>query len=579
MKWPPNIPLIQRHQYCAYHDKGRGAFYHRMERIKAIWPKEYAWHRWNERRLKSLCTHHWVTWLGPGGSAKTTDAAVFAIEYWLQAPDRTAVIVCSTTMKMLRMRIWGQVARFHQMLPQGLGPVGELLDSDTRIRWRKGDNMNGIIGIAVEEGPVDEVINNLIGIHTERVLLILDEAQGVREAIMGATKNMAKNPRFDALLIGNPDDFNNPLVRESEPLGGWDSVIRGETEEWETRGGPVKGNGITLFFDGRKSPSDDSPEERKRLHWLINRDWISNHLKSVGGNENDPSFWSQCIGWPPAMGIESTVLDAAIIEKFHCRENAIWTHGFVRCASLDPAFEGGDQKILRFGRRGEVSDEHGRHWVVQLDEWLDVPINADIKEPIHYQIMTFCRAACRLKNIGPEEFALDSSGEGGGLKAIFDTEWGPVTGVEFGGKPSDRPVNDFSAPGDEPRKCSEVYDRRATELNMAVRTFAMGNGLRGLTKESEDQFCKRLTFFKNRKYIVETKREMKKRIQRSPDNADADAILVEHCRQKGAVASVGQAVEKVSQDWSREVKKTNNDFDSNNYLEGSEYRDEIYSVM
>src|SRR5213592_4755737 len=111
------IPLIQRHQYCAFHEIGDVAF-HRKERIKIFWP-QFEWHRWTDRRLDGLCKYRWNVWMGPSASTKTTDAAVCGLEYWLEAPDRTAVIACSTTMKMLRMRIWGQLARWHQSLPKG----------------------------------------------------------------------------------------------------------------------------------------------------------------------------------------------------------------------------------------------------------------------------------------------------------------------------------------------------------------------------------------------------------------------------------------------------------------------------
>src|SRR6266576_5590527 len=75
------IPLIQRHQWCSYHDKGNGSFFHRQERIKLWWPS-YQWHRWNERRLKADCKYDWITILGPASSAKSTDEAVFGLEYW-----------------------------------------------------------------------------------------------------------------------------------------------------------------------------------------------------------------------------------------------------------------------------------------------------------------------------------------------------------------------------------------------------------------------------------------------------------------------------------------------------------------
>src|SRR5258707_409894 len=91
------VPLVQRHAFCAYHNVGNGTFWHRKERIKAMWPK-YQWHRWNERRLRGAINYHWLTWLAPGAAGKTSDAACFGVEYWLEAPDRTAVICCSTTM-------------------------------------------------------------------------------------------------------------------------------------------------------------------------------------------------------------------------------------------------------------------------------------------------------------------------------------------------------------------------------------------------------------------------------------------------------------------------------------------------
>lgn len=585
VEFPPDWPLIRRHFYCALKNYGYGSAYHRLEIIKILWPDNFELHAWNRRRMESVCVSNWNTWTGPGGCGKSTDAAVFALEWWLEAPHASAVIVCSTSVKMLKKRIWAQVAHYHQTLVKRLGPkawldAGELIDSDTIIRHKKGDQKNGIFGMAVEEGSPEEVINNLIGIHTHRVWLILDELQGVEEVILRATRNMGKNPVFKFLGMGNPESFNDPLGRLSTPVGGWESVERAVTEHWEIKAGPVKGKGRCDFFDGRQSPAVLDLEFSKRNPWMINQDQIDNDLRSVDGNENDPSYCSQTVGWWPSMGVESTVLDTMIIEKFHCRDKAVWTQGFTRFASLDPAFEGGDQKILQFGRRGEVSDENGRHWVVQFDEWLDVPIDASIKEPIHFQIMTYVRSACRIKGIPPDEFALDSTGEGGGLKAIIDQHWGAVIGVEFGGNPSERPVNDFEIPGEQTKTCREMYNRRSCELNMAVRSFAMGNGIRGLPLEAEDQFCKRKTYLKNRKYHVEPKSEMKKRIRgKSPDNADACAIGVELCRQKGAVASVGQAVEKVSEDWAREVKRADEDFSSDNYLTGSDYQEDIYQVM
>lgn len=510
-------------------------------------------------------------------TGKSTDGAVFGLEYWLQAPDRTAVIVCSTTMKMLRARIWSEVVKYHSKLPKNVGGVGDLLDSVTRIRWKQGDDKNGIFGMAVEEGNVEEIINNLIGIHTQRVMLILDEAQGVREAIMGATKNMSKNPRFDALLMGNPDGLMNPLGRESEPLGGWDSVTRGETEQWETLGGPTAGNGLCQFFDGRKSPANDSPEEKKRLSFLMNEDWVANHLKSVHGNWNDPSVWSQVIGWPPPMGLESTLLDDSIIQTFKCRDKPVWTDGFTRAAALDAAFGGGDSAILQFFRYGQVTDEDGkRRWLIGFDEWLKVPISSESSQPIHYQIMEYCRVECEKRRILYSEFSLDASGEGGGLKAIFDREWGVVNGIEAGGSPSDLPIDDSG------KTAREAYDTRASELCFSLREFALSNGVRGLSEEASKQACARRTFYRNGKWAVEPKtgskgrtdergrpvRGFRQRMGYSPDEMDAVNIAVEHARQRGAVPALIGAAIQAEQSRPQERDEFS---DEGNYLEGYSY--------
>lgn len=569
--FPPETSLIERRMHCAYHGVGAvPRWKQRKEIIRSLWADDvYSWTRWDDRRMKGMTDYNWVTWAGPGGSAKTTSAAVQGLAWWLEAPHISAVIVCSTDIKMLRKRIWGQMAHFHQQLyarfGTKLGNLGKLIDSETLIRWKDGDNKHGIFGLAVADGPVEQAINALIGIHPTRLMLILDEMQGVREAILGATRNMAKNPVFRFLGIGNPESFQDPLGRHSEPVNGWDSIKLGETEEWETVGGPVAGGGLCQFFDGRKSPADDSPEERKRLPWLINRDWVAAHLKSVGGNENDPSYLSQAVGIWPAAGVDNTVLDEQIITTFQCKKAAVWTQRKTAFAALDPAFEGSDMKVLQFGHRG-ITEMDGKppRWVVEFGDWVKVPIDSNSEEPLHFQIVSFVKRECQKRGIPPDEVAIDSTGEGGGILSIFHREWGPVIGVEFGGRPSDLPVSETN-----PKPSHEEYDRRASELNLSIRTFATLDALRGLSEEAASQACARRTEYKGKKMRVETKKEMRKRIGRSPDNLDAVAVGIDLCRQKGVVPA-SNAPAKAGGDWAKQAREAAAVFDDSAYLE-SEY--------
>lgn len=561
IQWPSWAnTLIGRHMACARENMGRGSLYHRRAIIQALWPNDYEWSDWNERRLAGFCSHYWNTWLGPAASGKSTDAARIALAYWLEAPHETSVVIVSTTHQMLRRRIWSEVVRYFKSIPRTVtwtledgrafkeevvsGP--SLLDSVTMIRWQEGDPKHGIFGIAVEQGPIEDAVNNIFGIHPRRYLLVLDELQGIPEAIIAGTSNITKNQESRGLGMGNPMSMMNPLVKESEPLGGWDSVVRGETPRWETLGGFFKGNGLCQFFDGRKSPAITDPDGVRKFPKIINQEQIDNHLKGLRGNANDPFFWAQSIGWPPPVGTEQTVIDEAIASTFRLRQRAVWTVNPRKWSSLDPSFEGGDKKVLTLGRVGEITDAEGTRWQIGCDEQIDVQIDAASNVPLHYQIAYWVRDYLVARGYKPEEFALDSTGEGGGLYSIFCQEWGQVVAVEFGGKPSEMRVNQFSD-----KTADEEYLNRAAELNFQFREFALGNGLRGVPEDVIHQAVHRRTETKNTKRRVEPKgmrviagqkvKGFKDRMGFSPDHMDSFCVGIELCRQMGAVAAVKDA--------------------------------------
>lgn len=555
IQFPPNTPLLQRHQYAAYWNRGNGSFYHRRAIIQAIWPDEvFAWHDWSDKMLKSTCEYDIATWIGAGGTSKSTTAAALGLQWWWEAPFESAVMACSTTIKMLKLRIWSEFSRLFCSMPKSvefrdengdlvekcnIGYVGELVDSDLMIRWRKGDNKHAIFGFGVNEGSVQEAITNLVGIHARRIWLMLDELQGIREAIDGAKDNMSKNAIFRCLGMGNTDENMQSLLRRAAtPINGWDSVDTSTADSWETDGGVVADKGIALRFDGRKSPAIANPQ---KYPYLIGQKHIDAHIRKVKGNLNDPGLCSQCFAIWPALGLTSTVLDEQLIEKFKCRQPARWTNGFSKAMALDPAFEGGDTRILMPFKYGLVTDDEGSRWVIEFQEEIHVPVDLTSDEPVHYQIVNFCKGQAEAFGTTSDEFASDSTGEGGGLKAIFDTEWGVIMGVEFGGLPSDRPMPGFKTVGGQrvPQTARDVYDRRVSELNYALREFAQGNGVRGLGKEAVEQACQRKTFYKNKKNAVEKKVDMKARGIPSPGHLDACAIACAYVLKQGGSPGEG----------------------------------------
>lgn len=530
--FPPGWSTVAKHLYCGQRNLGAGAYFHRKRAIELIWGGNFIWHSWAERALKSFCDYRWVTWTGPAASAKSTNASLFALVYWMELPSATSVIMASTTRAALSRRLWYYVQDFHSKIPAPLS-IGQPLYTEHMIRYRPGDKKNGIFGLAVEEGPVEEALHNLIGYHNDRVLLVVDEAQGTREAIFRACDNLAKNPEFRALLLGNAESREDPHGRFSEPIGGWLGVDPDTAETWETRGGPTKGRGCCVFFDGRRSPAIMEPAGAKKYPFLINQEQISAALE-YHRTADDPRFWSQSIGFWPPIGFTQTVLDERIVVNKKLREAAIWYTSFRWCAAFDPSYEGGDRKVFQPFKLGQVpTDEGGDLWLIEFAEPQVIKLSVRDEEELHYQIFNQCVARCRELNIPPDRFATGSSGEGGGLYSIFRREWGEVEGIEEAGLVSDRPVSAVN-----PKSSRDEYDRVVSELWFAVREFALNGCIRNMPGEAIKEFCARRWANRNKKVRVETKEEMRDHYPRSPDFADAVAFSVELARRLGAVAGV-----------------------------------------
>src|SRR3990167_2477526 len=221
--------------------------------------KGYLWSPWANRRLESWCRNNRQTWIGPSSSGKSTDAGMLVLVHWLSAPDKTTIQVCSTTQNMLEKRIFGK---------------------------------------AVLKGTVEQSTGDMIGIHNDYNVLVIDEMQSTRRAAVEAEANLSTGREFKFLGMGNPVSRLDPLGEYSAPVDGWESV-NPSMEEWKTK------KGVTLFFDGRKSPAITEPDGKERYFFLLNQDQIDDVASSDG--INSVKFWSQRIGFMPPEGLQNTL--------------------------------------------------------------------------------------------------------------------------------------------------------------------------------------------------------------------------------------------------------------------------------
>jgi hypothetical protein len=406
-----------------------------------------------------------------------------------------------------------------------------MVDSKMSLQAIKGDDRHSISAIAVAEGNTSKAVANIQGIHAERVMVIIDEATDTPEAAFEACTNLSKGCReFKMLVIGNPASKYDPHGRFCTPAKGWRSVTI-EDQHWLTE------RGMCRRFDGMKSPNIS--EGRTKYPYLITHDQVLSAMRHEG--EQSPTFWKYTRGFWSPDGMVKTVLSESLIETHTPTKNLVFTTNIQVVAGLDPGF-GGDRCVLRFAKVGTANDKLS----ILFQDIIQISPNAQLTEPVHYQIANRVKEECNKRGVPPDRFALDSSGEGGGLADILTREWGVVHRVEFGGSPSTIPVSD-----EDSRPCNEAYDRKVTELWFSMRKWAVEERLGGMDIETLQEFCARMFDDSKRKISVESKTVMKQRTGKSPDLADAAVVLLDLVRKTSVLEPRSTKLDKV---WEKLVR-------------------------
>jgi len=506
---------------------------------KALWP-HIEWNAWKERQVESLLDNDFVSWTGCAASGKTFTSAEFAMIWWLCDPLNSAVVLTTTTRGMLKKRSWRSIQELYAK--SKIPFPGNMVDSQMVLQAQTGDNKNAIFGLAVRDGNTAAAAANIQGLHTRRVLLIIDEATHTPEGIFEATANLATNEEFKMLVIGNPHSkVGDPHGRFSEPLEGWASVSV-ETQEWDTvrqlNGEP----GLCIRFDGDRSPNVSAG--KTVYPYLVTQQQVENAKIKYG--PDSPLYWKFYRGFWPPDGLQKTIFTNALVEinKAHLGVMFTGRQKSILCG-CDPAFGGGDRAVIRFAEVGE-EQKTGRFCIeLGLSEYLTVDANSG--EPVHYQLADQIISMCKARGCKPDNFAIDATGEGGGLADILRKTWSRrINGVEFGGKATERRVSKT-----DDRKCSEVYDRKVTELWFQAREFLSSGQLKGIDPETQNEFCNREYDDDGKKVKIETKKVMKERFLRSPDIADATVLVVEAARNMGIESSTDGHVDDSDKEWDK----------------------------
>lgn len=534
---------------------GLGLAQHYQNACKLIWP-HIDWHRWTQlcneeiRRPNSKVT----VIMGAGSTGKTNVSGwEYLLEYYCN-PDTTLVLISSTDMRGLELRVWGEIKKLHEKALERFPWLpGYLIDSKRCITTDRLDEdaaeeslktrdlRKGVIGIPTVQGSKNVGLGKWQGVKQVHLRLIADDCTAMSNTFLSAFANLNNNEDFQALVLGNPDDTLDPLGIAAEPLDGWTNHLEPDkTAIWDTKF--YLGRCINLV--GTDSPNFDYPAEAKpRYPYLVSQKKIKETL--TGFAQDSFEYYSQCVGVMKIDGLQKRVVTRDLCREFHTSDSCVWSgeSSIIKIAGLDASY-GGDRMPLGYVEFAKCIDGKTRIKIyppklVALKVKTNEPMDAETQ--IAHQIKEYCEA----NNIPAENFFHDSTGRGSLGTALARVWSAGCNPVEFGGSPTKRPVsNDIFIYDKEKEgvkrllRCDEFYANFVTELWYSIRFAIEADQIRTLPDDVMNELCMRkFEHTKNAKKKLETKEDFKIKYGFSPDLADWLAICVEGARRKGFVIS------------------------------------------
>lgn len=575
--WSPTVdPLILEMQMIQHGGRwkkqggefaGEGLAYHYRKFQEIAWPDKI-WENgpfknyWAEKCLEVYLSSSYIGVLGCAASGKSSSFASNSLTEWYCFNDCMTVLVSSTDLKSLELRIWGMVKQYHktakaarEWLPGHLIEGKQMLIEDPRSEALEGrDFKNGIIAVPLRKGNQFVGLGSLVGIHNKIVTIIADEANLCPRAFLDSISNLAKCERFKLVALGNPNETTNAhgiICEPSRELGGWESgVDQGPgTKTWATK----FPGGICLQLPGSDSPNMAAPEgEPDPFPFLITRKQLRDDA-SIWGRD-DWHFQMMDEGRMPRGQGSRRVLTRQACLQFGAFDPPKWRDTRrTSIAFMDAAYRGvgGDRCVFgefQFGHEAvpvggeeilsslitqETSTDNFPKIIALIDLTV-IPIAAELGSIApEDQIVAFCKKECESRNIPPENLFFDA-GMRTSLVTAFCRLWSTaVNSVDCGGKPSETAVSsEIKIPA------RDYYSKFVTELWFSVRYAVESRQFRGMTEDACTEFSQReWKLVSGNKIEIETKEEMKLKTGKSPDLADAIAVGLYGARRRGFVIS------------------------------------------
>jgi hypothetical protein len=245
------------------------------------------------------------------------------VAWWLDTRPvgEAFVVTTAPTASQVKAILWREINRAHRK--------GSLPGRMNLTEWWIGGEL-----VAFGRSPADTDPTAFQGIHARHVLVLIDEACGVPEAIFLAGNSLAANEHSRILAIGNPDDPAAHFKRVCEPGSDWHVIQIDAFESPNFTGEPI-------------------PDGLRDL--LISPVYVKELARDVG--EDSPVYLSKARGQFPSDAPDGVVPLSWVracqnIEKDYAPDDLLPVELGVDVGA------GGDETVIR-ERRGRLA---GRTW-------------------------------------------------------------------------------------------------------------------------------------------------------------------------------------------------------------------------
>lgn len=388
--------------------------------------------------------------------------AAQAVAWWVDThhPGTATVVTTAPTGDQVRRILWKEINRVHAT---GQRRVGRLPGRTNQTEWFIGQEP-----VAFGRKPADYDQAAFQGIHEEHVLVIFDEADGIPQNLYDEAAGLMTTDLCRMLLIGNPYDPQSPFATACRA----DSLY----------------NVITISaFDTPNFTGEEIPERLTRL--LVTPTWVEERRHEWG---EDSPLWNAKVLAEFPVDTADGVIPLSWVRRCQELERADVLEPVRVAIGVDPA-AGGDDMTVIWERRGNRA---GRVWRLSSGDpkvVCDAVVHAAVE-------------------CGATSVNVDTIGWGWGLAGMVETALPRVT-VNY--------VNVAESSTDPAR-----WWRLRDELWWMGRTHTQDRAwdLADLDDRAVSDLTSTKYMTPGGRVRVESKDDTKKRLGRSPD--DADALLL-----------------------------------------------------